>query len=431
MKHICKWIIVVPIVVGIVYAVSITVKSQTFKFDENNRREKLFGNLSAKPAEITSFYTYGTSLNIEGKIKGISKDNLEGIKLIVTDGENFEKFHKLSYSFEDNYLNFSTGNMINNAINLDELNVGNYYVQVRIKVNNNKDYKYYTLANISDCNNIEYYTLTKNEKNNKIDIVCLNEKYNEKNYKCLEIKVSESKLPADVYDIVIDAGHGGKDKGEVSGSESESNLMLEYGKEVKEVLESKGYKVKMTRDDFNTDSFTATNMYDENGRISIACSSKAKYMISLHTTDDKYSGIEVYIPNNCDLSFAEKLSGKLKEASGLEFSTNKLYQIKDGIYQKNYNKDSIAAYNSSLKKQGIEPYEITNNTPRLYTIREVGGIATNAYVDGRNPNYSKNEYYNSNQGIECYQVSVGNIKKDKETLLNEKEKIVEAIANCF
>ena len=43
---------------------------------------------------------------------------------------------------------------------------------------------------------------------------------------------------------------------------------------------------------------TDKNMYDEDGRIGIACKAKAKYMISLHTADEGYSGIEVYMPNN-------------------------------------------------------------------------------------------------------------------------------------
>ena len=66
-------------------------------------------------------------------------------------------------------------------------------------------------------------------------------------------------------------------------------------------------------------------------------------------------------------------------------------------------------YENTANKKGYEPYKITTDTPYLYTIREVGGIATNAYVDGRNKDYSKNEYYRTNQGIECYQIELGYI----------------------
>ena len=433
MKQIWKWMIVIPIVVGIVVSALITVKNQAVKMNEKNKMQKIFGSLNSKPAEITKFYTYGTSLNVEGNISGIAKDNFEGIKLVVVDGQDFEKTYPLTYSFgEDGKLNFSTGDSINHAINLEEFPVENkYFVQIRVKANNSKNYKYYTLLNVSEYKDIEYYTLTKNKKNHKIDIKFEKENYNDKEYAYLGLNVKEATLPESVYDIVVDSGHGGTDKGEVSGVDNERDLMLEYGKNLKEALEAEGYKVKLTRDDTNTDSFTDKNMYDENGRITIACKTKAKYMISLHTADEGYSGIEVYVPNNSDFSFASNLANNIYHSSSLEFSSNKLYRKQDGVYQKNYNKDAITTYTANLRKQGIEPYEITTDTPRLYTIREVGGIATHAYVDGRNKNFSANQFYNSNQGIECYQISIGSIKKDKEILLSEKEQIVKAIADVF
>lgn len=309
--------------------------------------------------------------------------------------------------------------------------LGKYYVQLRVKTNNNKDFKYYTLSNSSEYKNIEYYTLTKNEKNNKITIGFDKEKWNNKDYNYLSLTVAESKLPDDVYDIVVDSGHGGTDSGETSGGQSESNLMLEYGKALKEALNAKGYKVKLTRDDNNTESFTKTNMYDESGRITIACKTKAKYMISLHTGESGYSGIQIYVPNNSDFSLAKTLANNLYNGSSLEFSPNKSYLKQDGIYQKNYTSEEVKTRKANLEKQGIEPYNLTTNTPNLYTIREVGGIATNAYVDGRNTEYGKNQYYNSNQGIECYQISIGSLKVNKDILLNEKDQIVNAIAEAF
>lgn len=207
--------------------------------------------------------------------------------------------------------------------------------------------------------------------------------------------------------------------------------MLEYGKALKEKLEEKGYKVKLSRTDENNDTFTDTNMYDENGRISICCKSKAKYMISLHTNDEGGDGIEVYVPNNSELTLAKKLADNLYDGTSLEFSTNDYYKEQDGIYLKNYRQDAINSTTSNMKKQGMEPYNLTTNTPRLYTIREVGGIATNAYVDGRNKNYGKNEFYNSNQGIECYQICLGSLKKNKDILVEEKENVANAISSAF
>ena len=384
-----------------------------------------------KPAEVTAFYTYGTSLNVEGIIRGVSKDNLEGMRLLITDGANYEKSYNLRCSFSDGNVVFSSKDLINRSIELDELEIGKYYILIRMKANNSKDFKYYTLSNTSQYKDIEYYTLTKESKNNKIDIKFSKDDFKGTNYSYLGLTVSQANLPDDVYDIVVDPGHGGRDSGETSDGESESRLMLEYGKSLKEALEAKGYKVKLTRDDSNNDSFTDMNMYDDGGRIDIACKTKAKYMISLHTAESGYSGIQVFAPNNVDFTLAEKLSNNIYNVSSLNYSGSNDYKIKDGIYQKNYNKDSIERVTKNLEKQGIEPYNLTANTPALYTIREVGGLATNAYVDGRNPNYSANKHYNSNQGIECYQISIGSLKYEKEVLQAERDQIVNAIAECF
>ena len=89
----------------------------------------------------------------------------------------------------------------------------------------------------------------------------------------------------------------------------------------------------------------------------------------------------------------------------------------------------------TAKDKNYQPYPLTENTPYLYTIREVGGIATNAYVDGRNTAYAKNIHYNSNQGIECYQIEMGYIDTDLQKIIEEEEgyaySIAEAIAEAW
>ncbi len=58
-------------------------------------------------------------------------------------------------------------------------------------------------------------------------------------------------------------------------------------------------------------------------------------------------------------------------------------------------------------------------------LRETGGIATGAYIDGRNKEYGKNNYYNSNIGIEAYLLELGYINndKDREHVLNNQERL--------
>ena len=66
------------------------------------------------------------------------------------------------------------------------------------------------------------------------------------------------------------------------------------------------------------------------------------------------------------------------------------------------------------KKNNYEPYNITTSTPFLYIIRETGGISTSAFVDGRNKAYGKNNYFNSNIGIESYFINLGVMKNEKD-----------------
>ena len=103
----------------------------------------------------------------------------------------------------------------------------------------------------------------------------------------------------------------------------------------------------------------------------------------------------------------------------------------NGVYVRNFTKQVIKEYENTANRKGYEPYNITLDTPYLYTIREVGGIATEAYVDGRNTSYAANKYYNSNQGIECYQLELGYIKNDLEIIKNEEDESTKAIAEVI
>ena len=238
-----------------------------------------------------------------------------------------------------------------------------------------------------------------------------------------------AELPNEIYDFVIDAGHGGKDVGERSGTNTEADITLDYAKELKNKLEELGLKVKLTRDDENTDTFTYTNMYDNNGRISIACKSKAKYMISIHVNNgnNNLNGLEIYAPTKSNLNFAQLIADKIVSSGAISYSNNTGFKLQDGVYVWNFTKTVIKQFEKTAEKKGYEPYNITETTPYQYTIREVGGVATNAYADGRNKDYSKNEFYNSRQGIECYQIELGYIKNDLDNILNNKEAYINSI----
>ena len=143
------------------------------------------------------------------------------------------------------------------------------------------------------------------------------------------------------------------------------------------------------------------------------------------------SGVEVYSPCKSNLDFAKDLANKIVEYTNVEFSNNNSFKMAPGVYVRNFTQSVINEYENTANRKGYEPYSITLDTPYLYTIREVGGIATNAYVDGRNTSYAANKYYDSNQGLECYQIELGYIKNDLQIIKSEMEQYVSAIAEVI
>lgn len=433
LKNFFKGLVIILMLIGIGYGISITLKKEIPERNSKKAEIKIYNMIQTKTAELTNFYSYGKAFNITGKISNISKDNLENVKLVITDGVECEETYPLNYDFEDTYLVFSSDKEINKGIVLDNLGDDEYFLLLRLTLNNSAEPRYYSFSNSSSYEGFEYYTITKENINKKAEVSFYEKTYNGKDYSLSSIKLETANLPEEIYDIVIDAGHGGKDDGEKSGVITEADLALEYAKLLKESLEEKGYKVKLTRDDNNTGTYTYTNMYDSNGRISIACSSKAKLMISFHVNNgyNNLSGFEIYAPCKSNLNFAVEMANRINEQSNITFSNNNSFKENNGVYVRNFTKSVIKDYENTAKKKGYEPYNITTDTPYLYTIREVGGIATGAYVDGRNTDYSKNEYYTSNHGIECYQIELGYIKTDLEIIKNEKQNYISAITEAI
>ena len=395
--------------------------------------EKITPNSYAK---VNKYIVYGTHLNIEGEIEipKVSGITISKIGMVIKNYDNKQENIELNYKYKDGILSFSTIKNINEGIDLENIEEDKYYVFVKILLSNNEE-RIYSLINNTEYENIEYYTITKNESNKFIDIK-FNE-YNGRKYMGIEVSKCEA-LPENVYDIVIDPGHGGVDKGVKSYGENEAEIVMDCAIILKEKLENNGYKVLLTRDQNMSDTEdTIYNSYDSNGRVTIANESHAKLLISLHmnNTAAKYSsgGVEVYAPGKCNLYFAKLLADNIVKTANTTYSSLKLYQKDEGVYVHNYSQTDITAATKTAERNGYEPYNITTDTSFLYILREIGGIATNAFVDGRNKEYSANKYLKSNVGIEGYSIDLGYmyIKKDLENVLNNKELYMQAICDTM
>ncbi len=99
-----------------------------------------------------------------------------------------------------------------------------------------------------------------------------------------------SRRPGEPIRIVLDPGHGGKDKGTVVSGVTEKSLCLNLAKKLKTRLEAKGYRVFLTR----TLDSTAISLEE---RARLAARHKADLFISLHINaagTTTASGIETY-----------------------------------------------------------------------------------------------------------------------------------------
>ena len=229
-------------------------------------------------------------------------------------------------------------------------------------------------------------------------------KYEKSPYMRLSVSKIDS-LPNDTYDIAIDASHGGKDTGATFKKYKESEIVLKYAKNLKQKLEAIGYKVFISRDGTESSDADLSDMYAEKGRINTIQDSHSKLLISLNLNDTR-----------------TKTGGVAK-----------LFKKDEGVYVRNFTEFDILSFKNSAILNKYEPYNITKSTPYQYMIREVGGIATGAFVDGRNKSYGTNKYYNSNVGIEAYIIELGYMRyeKDIENIVNNEnlycDSIVEAI----
>ena len=103
--------------------------------------------------------------------------------------------------------------------------------------------------------------------------------------------------------VVIDAGHGGYDRGGIPGQRvSEKDMTLDVARRLRSVLQASGYRVVMTRD---SDVFVPLGT-----RTAIANSQRNAIFVSVHfnsATRKGASGIETYFYSRNSLSLASAI----------------------------------------------------------------------------------------------------------------------------
>ena len=362
-------------------------------------------------ANIDYYAIYGIHMNLKGSFT--LEEDVNDLALVLKN-ENEEITIPWALEQDNQNYTFTTSEYINEGIVLENIPIGEYYLLIKTigtDENNEEVIKYYSLQNQTTYNDLEYYTLTKDNKNNKIDI----EWNTYEEIPTLRFTIKETTLPDDVYDITIDPGHGGSDPGKTACSDgsvtnslgycnsgnliSESNQNLQVALQLKEDLENLGYKVILTRE---TDE--RISIYDPYGSATTANDTKSKLNIAIHHNSSgvgTVKGLEVYIANDTNLDFASLFVDEITTLANTATSTKQLYRVSDGIYQRFFTEEEIL-------EDDVQPSNKTTETIYYYYLREVGGISTHATNDGRYiPTYSKNEHYNSNNTAESYLFELG------------------------
>ncbi len=412
MKKIFSFIILIVLAFVLYKPIKNALVKAPEKKEENTKitYEDILKKTDDKNIDIDSLTIYGKHLNMTFNT---DKDCV----LILKNNDK-----DLSYKLDLDNNKLILSKYINDGINLEKLDVGEYIVLLKDNVTN----IYYNVLNKTDYHDNQYYTITRNGKNN---LITFNEKtYNNKKY--FTINVSSVKLPENIYDIVIDPGHGGVDTGAGNGKYHESKFTLDYAKSLKEELEKLGLKVKLTRE-----SDVSIESYGEGSRTGIPYEVKAKLMLDIHLNSSgssKQRGVEIYKASHDNNAFAKILADNIHNETNIPYSNNPMNKVDDGIYMRVYSAKDIENTKKDAKKYNFEPYNLDNDVTYYYFIRETGGIMTKAFTDGRNPKKKANPYRNMNQGVEAYLCELAYIsqKDDLNMVINNKEHFINGLVKA-
>ncbi len=444
MKKIIR--IILPICIAILFGLALF---GTFKFITREKEKTFLEKLEPDIyANITNYVIYGIHMNIEGNFT--LPENVGNPKLVLSNGKT-EIEIPWELEQEENSYTFDTSKYINEGLNLEKLPEEDLYLVIKAESENEKNetiYKYYSVENKSSYDKMEYYTLTKNNKNDKIEM----EWNTYEECPTWRFRIKETKLPENVYDITIDPGHDGTDPGKVvcmtsnsiydpqdeygnyygcnKGGEEieERQLNLNVSMALKEKLESLGYKVTMTR----TDNEKRVEIYEPMGSATMANDTKSKFNLAIHHNssgisggDATLKGIELYVANDTNFDFAKILINELEESAGITTSPKTKYIVDDGIYQRFFTQEEI-------DQDDYKQYKNTNMI-WYYYIREVGGVSTHAIYNGYDQeNYPHpNDHYHSNNTAEPYLFELGYMDNlaELKNILNNKEGYANGIVN--
>ncbi|MFI3300687.1 MAG: N-acetylmuramoyl-L-alanine amidase [Candidatus Gastranaerophilales bacterium] len=121
--------------------------------------------------------------------------------------------------------------------------------------------------------------------------------------------------------IMLDAGHGGKDSGALSGDILEKDITLDVAKLVKNILEKQGHEVIMTR---NNDSYVSLEE-----RVEVSENATPDLFVSIHVNSSvkpQIDGVETHYYHQHSMALAQTVHTEL--ASSIKSTNRGLFKSK-------------------------------------------------------------------------------------------------------
>ncbi len=185
----------------------------------------------------------------------------------------------------------------------------------------------------------------------------------------------EKKLPLKNKVIVVDAGHGGKDSGAISGKMYEKEPALKMAKMLQKNLEEKGAKVIMTRDD---DTFLSLK-----DRVSISNFENADMFISIHLNSSEKShinGIETHWYKDDSQTLAKIVHAELAQ----NITANDRGLFKSMFYVINHTEAPAILVETGFISNSKERDELFESSRQKATAKAIADGVVNYYKDGKN-----------------------------------------------
>lgn len=392
---------------------------------------------TAGTAQLQDAWIYGTHLGIEGVLPLAQGAAVPQSLQLVQHTEGGDISWPLQCTEQPGGLGFCLSQLINGGLELENLAEGSGGLLVRALASDGTTADYQLQATGAAAQPLTYYTVTHGGANRQVTLQPATFTQQDGQTDGILLQCATAPLPAEVYDIVIDPGHGGDDGGTINGDYCEADIALDIAKRTRDKLQALGLKVLLTRDGSEGNKLhMAYTMYDEDGRVNVTAAARAKLCLSLHLNSYEgrldHGGVQIYAADKMDYSFAASLASNVVQCAHTTLSPMEIYSLGNGVYCRTFTEQDVADLAAEGPEHGFTSYVQPVGTNYYYMIRETGGRVTGAYVDGRHPHYGTNLYRDSAFGVETYLCELGyiNIAADFNNLLTDPDGYASGLAQA-